>query len=107
MANVCDNRCYIYSENTELLNIISEEIINQIDDYLDIWNSDENYIECSFSSKWLFPISEMETITNKLKKDYNLEDLKIRVLSEELGCNYIALNRFENQEWLEEQTFDF
>ena len=107
MANICDNRCYIYSKNTELLEVISDEILDKIDDYLDIWNSDENYIECAFQSKWVFPMSEMETITNKLKEKYDLEDLSIRVISEEFGCNYVALNRFENQEWLDEQTFDF
>ena len=106
MANICDNKCYIYSENENMLNDIISLLKEDLND-LDIYSFDDEYIECYFASKWIFPTETFKKITNILKIQYDTSDLYIRVLSEEYGCDYVALNIFTDDEWRDEQTFNF
>ena len=50
MANMCENKCYIYSENEDLLNNITFLLEENLDN-LDIYSHDDEYIECYFNSK--------------------------------------------------------
>lgn len=106
MANMCENKCYIYSENEDLLNNITSLLEENLDN-LDIYSHDDEYIECYFNSKWTFPTETFEKITNTLNTQYDISDLYIRILSEEYGCDYVALNIFTDNEWKDEQTFNF
>lgn len=106
MANICDNKCYIYSENENMLSDITSLLEENLND-LDIYSFDDEYIECYFTSKWTFPTETFKKITNILKIQYDISDLYIRVLSEEFGCDYVALNIFTDNEWKDEQTFNF
>lgn len=94
MANICSNEMYVESPNKETLNTIRE--------YMDNWGNAivEEIDECSceyyFYSRWDFPKSSMEEMTNSIK---DTEGLYIRVLSVEKWNYYCAFNVFENGAW--------
>lgn len=101
VSNICDNKFYIYSEeNTEeiskkLATLFKENL------YGEITYEDQNIIEGWFESAWVFP--------DDLFKDFfnEFNDIYMRCLSEEYGCNYVAMNIYTDNNWLNEQTFNF
>jgi hypothetical protein len=103
MANICDNTLYACSENVEDIELLYEFIkenfsCSDLDiDYEDFDSSREAYLNAYFDSKWNFPQSKLEEVTNKLK-DKNA--MYIRCLSVEYGCDYVSYNKFVDGEWI-------
>ncbi|MDR0700239.1 MAG: hypothetical protein LBG28_13650 [Tannerella sp.] len=52
--------------------------------------------EIEFDSRWTFPHREMEELTKDLPEG---NDLYIRVLSYEFGCEYVGFNIYADGEW--------
>lgn len=104
MANICENKFYIGSENQETIKYVSEKLKVIFTEQLDgeiVWE-DDTFIEGYFDSRWVFP----DTIFEKLFEDIDDDTLYMRCLSEEYGCGYVALNIYCNNEWKNEQTFN-
>ena len=103
MANICDNKFYITCDDSKILNAIVTKL-NQTFNYLDgeITYIDQNSIEGYFDSKWNFP----EHIFKNFFDEFNDDTIYMRCLSEEYGCNYVAMNIYEDKSWKSEQTFD-
>jgi hypothetical protein len=60
------------------------------------WGEDIFDCEIEFDSHWTFPYREMEELTNDLP-DGN--DLYLRILSYEFGCEYVGFNIYAGGEW--------
>lgn len=106
MANICYNKFYIYTPTEEINKSICEKLKNIAEDYLydiDITYDDEEIIEGYFESRWVFPMHIFENFFD----EFDNEEIYMRCLSEEYGCNYVAMNIYLNKQWLHEQTFDF
>lgn len=105
MANICYNEFKITYGNSELEKVIINRLTNLLFEhcYGEITYSDEYDIEGYFESRWTFPIHVLED----LFKDLENEDIDMRCLSTEWGCNYVAMNLYRDGEWKPEQTFDF
>lgn len=103
MANICENKFFISSENQETIKYVSEKLKVIFTERLngEITWKDEYSIEGYFDSKWVFPTTIFEEL-------FNIDDdtLYMRCLSEEYGCGYVAMNIYNEGEWREEQTFD-
>ncbi|MGY0427171.1 MAG: hypothetical protein ACWIPI_10165 [Polaribacter sp.] len=94
MANICTNIFFCSSESKNVLQQIEEYLQETFDTYhLEV---DNNFLEAEFNSKWSFPMKEMEKLTTNLKED---EDLYMRCLSYEFGCDYVEYMIFEKGEW--------
>ena len=100
MANICNNDFFLSKKdsqedfNKSLANIndfISEYGIGEVS------YSDNDIAEGYFDSPWTFPISDFRKLL--------VGDVYFRCLSQEYGCDYVAMNIFDNG-WLNEQTFD-
>lgn len=108
MANICDNRFILINEgdDDEFLKIKHRliEIIGYDQHSLlsgEITYEDEDFIEGYFESRWVFPEEIMKNIIPEETNVY------FRCLSEEYGCEYVAMNVYSDKCWREEQTFDF
>ena len=103
MANICDNKFYITCDDSKILDVIVTKL-NQTFSYLDgeITYIDQNSIEGYFDSKWSFP----KHIFKNFFDEFNDDTIYMRCLSEEYGCNYVAMNIYEDKSWKSEQTFD-
>lgn len=95
MANICNNKMYVYSSNKESL--------QQIQEFMENWGMastleeiDEETLEYYFDSNWNFPEKDMQKMTDSIK---DTEDLYIKVLSIEEGNYYAEYNVFENGCW--------
>lgn len=104
MANICENKFYIGSENQETIETISKKLKVIFTEQLngEITWEDDGFIEGYFDSKWVFPT----TIFEELFDDIDDDTLQMRCLSEEYGCGYVAMNIYDEGHWREEQTFD-
>ena len=104
MANICDNKFYIFCEDEGVLNDIIEKLENTFGDQLDgeISYSDENMIEGYFDSKWCFPDQIFDDFFNEFDDD----SIYMRCLSEEYGCGLVSMNIYTNGQWKEPQCFD-
>lgn len=103
MANMCTNTFYISYESEEVGEAIIKKLETLFNTKLDgeITYTDSLFIEGWFTSKWDFPIGIFKDFFNEF------EDVYMRCLSEEYGMSYVAMNIYENENWLDEQTFDF
>jgi hypothetical protein len=97
MANICTNRLYLSTGNEELRDALVESI-RQTFDCNDVhsFNGEVSESEIEFDSGWTFPHREMEELTKELPQE---NDLYIRVLSYEFGCEYVGLNVYASGEW--------
>ena len=104
MANICENKFYIGSENRETIKYVSEKLKVIFTEQLngEITWEDNNSIEGYFDSKWVFPTMIFEELFDDIDDD----TLYMRCLSEEYGCGYVSMNIYNGGEWREEQTFD-
>ena len=68
--------------------------------YGDITYEDEDIVEGYFESRWVFPDEEFTKIIPDDTEVY------FRCLSEEYGCEYVAMNIYTEGCWRTEQTFD-
>jgi len=105
MANICDNRFTIACDNEEVLKQISKKLEDLFSDVLDgdITYGQEDFIEGYFESRWCFP----DEIFNDFFTEFKDDSIYMRCLSEEYGCQYVAMNVYKDGSWWEPQTFDF
>ena len=105
MANICDNRFTIACDNEEVLKQISKKLEDLFSDVLDgdITYGQEDFIEGYFESRWCFP----DEIFNDFFTEFEDDSIYMRCLSEEYGCQYVAMNVYKDGSWWEPQTFDF
>ena len=96
MANICNNTLYATTDDVEALRFIKDFIDDNFVAFSDIDERD-CVLDSDFESKWTFPEELMEKMTNQLK---HVEDLYIRVLSVEYGCEYVALTKYIDGEWI-------
>ena len=102
MANICNNKFYIYSE--ENIEEISKKLSTLFEEKLydgEITYEDQSIIEGWFESAWVFPDDLFKNFFDEF------DDVYMRCLSEEYGYNYVAMNIYIDNNWLNEQTFDF
>lgn len=106
MANICDNKFLLANNgNDDDFNKIRHRLIEEIgyDDehfYGEITFDDEETVEGWFESRWVFPDEKFKEIIPDNLNVY------FRCLSEEYGCDYVAMNIYSEGTWSEEQTFD-
>lgn len=104
MANICDNKFYIYSE--AYLEQISEKLNRLFENDVyggEITYIDDNIIEGWFESRWSFP----NELFDDFFKEFEDEDIYMRCLSEEYGCGLVSMNIYSNGSWWEPQYFKF
>ena len=104
MANICDNKFYIYCDSESVIEKIVEKLDTLFEDTLDgeISYATENAIEGYFDSRWAFP----EDIFNDFFKEFDDESLYMRCLSEEYGCGLVSMNIYVDGQWKNPQCFD-
>ena len=97
MANICTNMLYLSTKDRQLRDTLTNAI-QQSFHCIDKQFIDSNVFECEieFDSRWTFPHKEMEALTKQLPKE---NDLYIRVLSHEFGCEYVGFNIYASGEW--------
>ncbi len=98
MANVCTNRLFLSTKNKGLCDKLAESIIDSFYccDLQPLYDDEVFSCEMVFDSRWTFPNKEMEELTNELPEG---NDLYIRVLSYEFGCEYVGFNVYTDGEW--------
>ena len=98
MANICTNQLYLSTKDKQSGNSLIESIIDLFycSDVQPVESIDAFYCDMEFDSRWAFPKKEMEELTSKLPPG---NDLYIRVLSCEFGCEYVGFNIYANGEW--------
>lgn len=104
MANICDNKFYIFCEDEGVLSDIIEKLENTFGDQLDgeISYSDENMIEGYFDSKWCFP----DQIFGDFFNEFDDDSIYMRCLSEEYGMGLVSMNIYTDGQWKEPQYFN-
>ena len=94
MANICENKMYVQSEDLNNVKYLREWCTENLDGYLEL--IDDKSFEYYFDSRWDFPVEEMKEMVDALP---NKDDIYIRVLSVE-ECNYYcAFHTYEGVEW--------
>lgn len=94
MANLCDNSLYAHSCDPQNLKYINDYFRNNFKDAC--IEEDDEFTEIYFSSRWTFPLEEMDKMVKDLP---NKDDIYIRCLSVEYGCLYHELMVYEGEEW--------
>lgn len=104
MANICENKFYIYCDSESVIEKIVEKLDTLFEDTLDgeISYATENAIEGYFDSRWAFP----EDIFNDFFKEFDDDSLYMRCLSEEYGCGLVSMNIYVDGQWKNPQCFD-
>lgn len=94
MANICENKMYVYSKDPANIKHLREWCKENLDGSLEL--IDDECFEYYFDSRWDFPEQEMIEMVDELP---NKDDIYIRVLSvEEANC-YCAFHVYEGGEW--------
>ena len=94
MANICENKMYVYSQDSTNIKHLREWCKENLDGSLEL--IDDECFEYYFDSRWDFPEQEMIEMVDELP---NKDDIYIRILSvEEAGC-YCAFHVYEGGEW--------
>jgi hypothetical protein len=97
MANICTNKLWLSTEDRQLrdrlMNTIRQSFRCVDEQVLDV---SDFACEIEFDSRWTFPQKEMEALTKGLPEE---NDLYIRVLSYEFGCEYVGFNIYTSGEW--------
>ena len=94
MANICENKMYVYSEDPTNIKYLREWCKGNLDGSLEL--IDDECFEYYFDSRWEFPKEEMIEMVDELP---NKGDIYIRILSvEETNC-YCAFHVYEGSEW--------
>lgn len=96
MANICDNIFYACSEDRQNI----DTIINFFHDWP---NADveacEDCVDVYFESRWVFPEEEMKKLFDSLP---NKDDIYMRCLSVEYGCDYVAYWKCNENGWYQQ-----
>jgi hypothetical protein len=104
MANICGNKFYIYAPS-EIVDSICCKLKTVMGDkfyWLDISYCCGEIIEGYFDSNWAFPTDIFENFFD----EFDNEEIYMRCLSEEYGCDYVAMNIYSDKHWWDEQTFN-
>ena len=96
MANMCTNMLYCKTENAENYKKVLDFLEEKFEVYFINEETDSNYFEGEFYSKWSFPEQEFEELIESLTDD---ETLYIRILSHELCSEYASFRIYQNSEW--------
>ncbi|MDR0231608.1 MAG: hypothetical protein LBI82_05755 [Dysgonamonadaceae bacterium] len=98
MPNTCTNMLYLSTKDKGLCDRLTESIVDSFYscDVQPVDNGDVFTCEMEFDSRWTFPHKEMEELTSGLPEG---NDLYIRVLSYEFGCEYVGFNIYTGGEW--------
>lgn len=104
MANICENKFYIYCDSESVIEKIVEKLDTLFEDTLDgeIYYATENAVEGYFDSRWAFP----EDIFNDFFEEFDDDSLYMRCLSEEYGCGLVSMNIYVDGQWKTPQCFD-
>lgn len=93
MANICFNEFFASSDdekNIEYLAKALEELLGA-----DVYGVSNDCLDATFDSRWTFP----EEIMNELFEGVpNKDDIYMRCLSVEYGCDYVAYHKCEDNE---------
>lgn len=104
MANICENKFYIYCDSESVIEKIVEKLDALFEDTLDgeISYAVDNAVEGYFDSRWAFP----EDIFNDFFEEFNNDSIYMRCLSEEYGCGLVSMNIYVDGQWKNPQCFD-
>lgn len=86
MANICENAFFASSDDERNIETIFN-FFNGDDDVSFLDGGESDWIECYFESKWSFPEEKMKELFEMLP---NKDDIYMRCLSVEHGCEYVA-----------------
>ena len=105
MANICDNKFYIFCEDEKITEQISNKLADLFHDdlYGEITYEDEAFLEGWCESKWRFPSELFDNFFDEFADD----TIYMRCLSEEYGCELVSMNVYSEGGWWEPQYFDF
>ena len=105
MANICENKFYIYcsEENTEKISNKLEELFSNTLNG-EITYEDESIIEGYFDSRWCFPDEIFDNFFDEFAEE---ETIYMRCLSEEYGNDLVSMNVYSDGSWWEPQYFNF
>ena len=104
MANICDNKFYIFCEDEK----ITEQISNKLTDlfnndlYGEITYEDEEVLEGWFDSRWHFP----DEIFDDFFTEFVDDTIYMRCLSEEYGNDLVSMNVYSDGDWWKPQYFN-
>jgi len=97
MPNICTNKLYLQTSDKRLRDTFMESIKQLFRCDTVLFDNGEIFnCEIEFDSRWTFPQKEMEKLTKDLPED---NDLYIRVLSYEFGCEYVGFNVYAGGGW--------
>jgi hypothetical protein len=97
MANICTNKLYLSTGSWKLRDSVMKSIRQSFRCGSVLYDNGEVFeCEIEFDSRWTFPRGEMEDLTKGLPEE---NDLYIRVLSYEFGCEYVGFNIYADGEW--------
>lgn len=104
MANICENKFLIACDDEEVMEKINNKLEELFSNTLDgeIVYEGNTVIEGFFDSRWCFP----DEIFDDFFDEFEDDSIYMRCLSEEYGCEYVAMNIYRDGEWREPQTFD-
>lgn len=104
MANICENKFYIYSSGKDNISRIEDKLEKLFTEELDgeITCVGDFVIEGFFDSKWAFPNEIFDNFFDEFKD----KELYFRCLSEEYGYGLVSMNIYKDGEWKEPQYFD-
>lgn len=96
MANICSNTFYANSEDPKNIQAIKE--------FFDSWGDadvdyDDDSVDVYFESRWVFPEEEMKKLFDSLP---NKDDIYMRCLSVEYGCDYVAYWKCNENGWYQQ-----
>ncbi|KGN92654.1 hypothetical protein [Porphyromonas canoris] len=95
MANICTNLFYASSDRAETIDAIRAFIEENFPN--DWYEQDDDFqIEAELYSRWDFPQSLFEDLSNSLSED---NTLYMRYLSHELCNEYACLSVYRDGEW--------
>ena len=104
MANVCDNKFYIFCEDEKITEQISNKLVNLFNEdlYGEITYEDESALEGWFESRWNFPSELFDNFFDEFADG----TIYMRCLSEEYGCGLVSMNVYSEGSWWEPQYFN-
>ena len=97
MANICTNKLYLSTRDRNLRDALMKSIRQSFRCDSVLYDNGEVFdCEIEFDSRWTFPHREMEELTQSLPEG---NDIYIRVLSYEFGCEYVGFNIYSSGGW--------
>lgn len=95
MSNLCDNIFYAYTEDSKNIEAI-KNFFKDWDGVADYIDTSSDSVDVKFDSRWCFP---EDTMNELYKLIPNKEDIYMRCLSVEYGCDYVAYHKCDKNGW--------